>query len=88
MKKNLKACVDRFETEEAQVLIDMNQYDVIEAAGMTPDLRHKKSAHMTAAWRFAERSRVGVRLGGGDLSGFRYLTFSVFVLQVWAAHSA
>ena len=80
MKKNLKGCVELFEADEAQVLLDMNQYDMIERAGMTPDLRHKKSAHMTAAWRFSERPRVSVRLGGGDLSGFRYLTFSVFAV--------
>ncbi len=81
MKKNLKGCVEAIEVGEAQVLLDMNQYDLIEAAGMRPDLRHKKSAHMTAEWRFADRTRVGVRLGGGDLSGFRYLTFSVFAVN-------
>lgn len=80
MKKNLKGCVELFEADESQILLDMNQYEVIERAGMTPDLKHKKSAHMTAAWRFADRSRVSVRLGGGDLSGFRYLTFSVFAV--------
>lgn len=80
MKKNLKGCVERIEVGEAQVLIDMNRYDVIEAAGMTPDLRHKKSAHMSAAWRFSERSRVSVRMNGGDLSDFRYLTFSTFAV--------
>ena len=80
MKKNLKGCVERIEVGDAQVLIDMNRYDVIEAAGMTPDLRHKKSAHMSAAWKFSERSRVSVRMNGGDLSGFRYLTFSVFAV--------
>ncbi len=78
MKKNLKGCVELFEADEAQILLDMNQYDMIERAGMTPDLRHKKSAHMTAAWRFADTSRVCVRLGGGDLTGFRFLTFSAF----------
>ena len=81
MKKNLKGCVERIEVGQAQVLIDMNQYDVIEAAGMRPDPHHKKSAHMSAEWRFADRTNVSVRMGGGDLSGFRYLTFSAFAVN-------
>lgn len=80
MKKNLKGCVERIEAADAQILIDMNRIDVIEASGMTPDLRHKKSAHMSAAWKFSERTRASFRLGGGDLSGFRYLTFSAFAV--------
>ena len=68
MKKNLKGCVERIEAADAQILIDMNRIDVIEASGMTPDLRHKKSAHMSAAWKFSERTRASFRLGGGDLN--------------------
>jgi len=80
MKKNLKGCVERIEVAEAQILIDMNRYEVIEASGMTPDLRHNKSAHMTAAWSFSKQTRASFRMNGGDLSGFRYLTFSVFAV--------
>ena len=48
---------------------------------MTPDLVHKKSAHMTAAWHFAEKSRIVIPLGVRDLSAHRYLTFSVFAVN-------
>ena len=78
MKKNLKGCVDLFEVSEAQVLVDMNQYDMIEHAGMIPDLVHKKSAHMSGAWRFSETTRVCIPVEGVSLSDYRYLTFSVF----------
>ena len=78
MKKNLKNCVDLFAEDEAQLLLDMNQFQRIERAGLAPDLRHKKSAHVSAAWRFSERTRVAIRLGGQDLSEYRFLTFSVF----------
>ena len=78
MKKNLKNCVDVFEHDEAQVLLDMNQFELIERAGLEPDLRHKKSAHVSAAWRFSKQTRAVIRLGGRDLSDYRYLTFSVF----------
>ena len=62
----------------ARVLLDMNGYDLITASGAKPDLKHKKSAHMTAAWRFAETSRIAFPAGGIDLAAYRYLTFSVF----------
>lgn len=78
MKKNLKNCVDVFEHDEAQILLDMNQFELIERAGLEPDLRHKKSAHVSAAWRFSKQTRAVIRLGGRDLSDYRYLTFSVF----------
>ena len=78
MKKNLKGCVDLFAYDEPQIVVDMNQYDLIERSGMTPDLTHKKSAHMSAAWRFSEKTRVAIPVGGVDLSGYRYLTFSLF----------
>lgn len=80
MKKNLKGFVEQFEGGEATTFIDMNQYDMIESSGMTPDLVHKKSAHMTAAWRFSQKSRVCIPVGGSDLSGYRFLTFSVFAV--------
>lgn len=78
MKKNLKGLFEVIETEKPRLLVDMNQYDLIERAGMKPDLVHKKNAHMTAAWRFADASRVCIPMGGVDLGAYRYLTFSVF----------
>ena len=66
--------------DEARVLLDMNDYAQIERAGGTPDLRHKKSAHMTAAWRFADRPRISFALARGVAKTFRYLTFSVFAV--------
>ena len=81
MKKNLKSCVETLTLGNAQILVDMNRYDMIEHAKMTPDLVHKKNAHMTAAWHFAKTSRVCVSLGGIDLSEQQYLTFSAFSVQ-------
>ncbi len=78
MKKNLKNCIEVIEEGESRILLDMNRYEAIEAAGALPDLRHKKSAHMTAGWRFADHTRIGFALPEGALEGFRYLTFSVF----------
>lgn len=78
MKKSLRGLIEQLPESEAQVFLDMNQYDMIESWGMTPDLVHKKSAHMTAAWRFAQKSRIRIPLKGGDLSAYRFLTFSVF----------
>lgn len=81
MRKNLKNCVETVELGRSRCLVDWNQYDVIAETGMQPDFKHKKSAHLSAAWRYAERSRVGIPLGGADLSAFRYLTFSAFAVQ-------
>ncbi len=81
MKKNLKNCVDVFDADEAQVLLDMNQFQLIERAGLEPDLRHKKSAHVSAAWHFSRQKRATIRLGGQDLSEYRFLTFSVYATQ-------
>ena len=81
MKKNLKGCVELIEVGQSQTLVDMNQIDLIERAGMSPDLVHKKSAHVTAAWRFAEQTRAVIPMGGVDLSSYRYLTFSVFAVE-------
>ncbi len=78
MKKNLKNCVEIIEESESQILLDMNRYDMIEASGATPDLRHKKSAHMTAGWRFADRTRIAFPMEKATLPAFRSLTFSVF----------
>ena len=78
MKKNLKNCIELIEADEPQCLLDMNHYERIEGAGLIPDLRHNRSAHMTAAWRFAEKKRACISMSGADLSGYRYLTFSVF----------
>ena len=78
MKKNIKNCIELIEADEPQCLLDMNHYERIEGAGLIPDLRHNRSAHMTAAWRFAEKKRACIPMSGADLSGYRYLTFSVF----------
>lgn len=64
--------------DEPLCLVDMNQYDLIERCGMIPDLVHKKTAHISAAWRFAEKTRVSIPQNGANLSTYRYLTFSVF----------
>lgn len=77
MKKNLRSMIESWQESPAQVLVDMNQYDLIESTGMKPDLAHKKNAHMSAAWRLRELDRVVIPMGGSDLSGVRYLTFSV-----------
>ena len=77
MKKNLRSMIESWQESPAQVLVDMNQYDLIESTGMKPDLAHKKSAHMSAAWRLRDLDRVVIPMGGSDLTGVRYLTFSV-----------
>ena len=77
MKKNLRSMIESWQESPAQILVDMNQYDLIESTGMKPDLAHKKSAHMSAAWRLRDLARVVIPMGGSDLSGVRYLTFSV-----------
>lgn len=78
MKKNLKGLIEKYEGGESRCLVDMNQYDMIESAGMMPDLKHVRSAHMTGAWDFAKTTRVEIPMGGADLTGVRYLTFAVF----------
>ena len=77
MKKNLRSIIESWQESPAQALVNMNQYDLIESTGMKPDLAHKKSAHMSAAWRLRDLARVVIPMGGSDLSGVRYLTFSV-----------
>ncbi len=77
MKKNLRSIIESWQESQAQILVDMNQYDLIESTGMKPDLAHKKSAHMSAAWRLRELDRVVIPMGGSDLSGVRYLAFSI-----------
>ena len=78
MKKNLKSCVELPEEGVARCLLDMNHYQRYEKSGLTPDLRHNRSSHMTAAWRFDACDRPCISMGGADLSAYRYLTFSVF----------
>ena len=77
MKKNLRSIIESWQESQAQILVDMNQYDLIESTGMKPDLSHKKSAHMSAAWRLRDLDRVVIPMGGSDLSGIRYLAFSI-----------
>lgn len=78
MKKNLKGLIEKYEGGETRCLVDMNQYDMIESAGMMPDLKHVRSAHMTGAWQFSKTTRVEIPMGGADLTGYRYLTFAAF----------
>lgn len=78
MKKNLKSCIEQPIYGEPQCLLDMNRYDWIVQAGMLADPRHTKSAQMSAGWRYSTQSRVCIPLGKGDLSPYRYLTFSAF----------
>ncbi len=80
MRKNLKGCVEVIPAGEARVLLDMNQYDAIERAGLIADRAHNRSAHMTARWQFSTCHRARFATGGTDLSGVRHLTFSVFAL--------
>lgn len=80
MKKNLKGCVELIHASEPHVLVDMNQIDMIERAGLTPDLAHRKSAHATAKWHFEALPRAVFATGGVDLTGYRYLTLSVFAI--------
>lgn len=81
MKKNLRSCIEQPDFGEAVCFLDMNGYDWIEASGMIPDLKHKKNAHLTAAWRFADAGRVRIPLEESDLSAYRFLTFSVFAAE-------
>jgi len=78
MKKNLKSCVEQVYYSEPTVLLDVNDYELISAGDLTPDLRHKKTAHMSAAWSFAEKTRARVLLSDPDLSEYRDLTFAVY----------
>ncbi len=81
MKKNLKICVEQIPSDEARCLFDMNRYERVEEAGFAPDLVHKRSAHISGAWRFAEKTTVGIPLDGADLTAYRYLTFAVFAVN-------
>lgn len=81
MKKNLKVCVDVIEASDAVVLVDMNQYDMIERSGLKPDLAHKKSAHMSGAWHFDTVTRVCIPVEAGVLAESRYLTFSIYSVK-------
>ena len=81
MKKNLKSCVEILAWDEPQCLLDMNEFDTLKSEGLRVDLRHRRSAHATAAWSFAEHGRACVALGGADLSAYRFLTFSVFAVH-------
>ena len=80
MKKNLKTCIEQQSFGTPICLLDMNDYDRIKADGLAPDLLHNRSAHMTAAWKFSDRTAVRMALSA-DLSAYRYLTFSVFAVN-------
>ncbi len=78
MRKNVRSCVEQPVFGEAKCLLDMNDYGMIESNGLLPDLKHQKSAHMTAAWRFADTHSVRFALSEPDLTAYRFFTFSVF----------
>ena len=81
MKKNLKSCIELAQFESPTRILDMNDYEMIENSGMTPDLKHQRSAHITARWEPSVLRCARIRLGDPDLSNYRYLTFSVFAIQ-------
>ena len=78
MKKNLKMCIEQVHFEQPSCILNMNDYEMIRASGLEPDLGHKKSAHISAHWDLDRTARVRFSLGDPDLSSYRYLTFSVF----------
>ncbi len=81
MKKNLKSCIEQIRYEEPKRILDMNDYEMIQSNGLIPDLKHKKSAHMTARWEWNQALTARIVLGDPDLSFYRYLTFSVFAIN-------
>ena len=81
MKKNLKGCVEQVYFEEPVCILDMNDYEMIESNGLSTDLGHKKSAHMTARWDFSVSTNARILLGDPDLSAYRCVTFSVFAIN-------
>ena len=78
MRKNVRSCIEQPVFGESKCLLDMNNYGMIESNGLSPDLKHQKSAHMTAAWRFADTHSVRFALSESDLTAYRFFTFSVF----------
>ncbi len=81
MKKSLKALVEQIEHGTHAALLDMNQFEWMEKAGLFPDLKHKRSAYMTAGWRFADRTEARIPLEKFDLCTYSYLTLSVFAVN-------
>ncbi len=81
MKKNLKSCIEQVSAGVPVCLLDMNDCEMIETSGMLPDLRHKKSAHLSAAWSFSSAAEVKIAISTADLTPYRYLTFSVFAVN-------
>lgn len=78
MKKNLRSLLETDVLTEARCLVDMNDYDLVIASGMKKDLLHRKSAQMSGAWHTASVSQIRIPMGDSDLTGVRYLTFSLF----------
>ena len=81
MRKNVRSCVEQPVFGEPKCLLDMNNYSMIESNGLLPDLKHQKSAHMTATWKFADTHSVRFALTESDLSTDRFFTFSVFSIN-------
>ncbi len=78
MRKNLRSMIELATEEQPELLLDMNDYDLIERAGAEADTAHKRSAAMSAAWWLGRNARISFPTGGIDLSSRRFLTFSAF----------
>lgn len=78
MRKNLRSMIELATEELPKLLLDMNDYDLIERAGAEADTAHKRSAAMSAAWWVGRSARISFPTGGADLSAYRFLTFSAF----------
>lgn len=81
MKKNLKSCIEQTQFEQPTCVLNMNDCEMIEKSGMTPDLKHQRSAHITARWELKTARRIRIPLVDSDLSQYRYLTFSLFAIN-------
>ncbi len=78
MRKSIKSTVLVPYEGESRCLLDMNRCDSLRTEGIVPDLRHTRSAHMSAAWKFAGGQIARIELNNADLSQDGYLTFSAY----------
>ncbi len=78
MRKNLKSLIEVYETDEPQILLDMNDEGMQKSAGLTPNAEHTKEAERSALWAAGRVPHVAIPTGGIDLSTYRFLTFSVW----------
>lgn len=77
MKKNLRSCVEQPQFGESVRLLDFSDPAVVSSSGLSPD----PSRARTLLWRFSERDVVRFPLYRRDLSGSRFLTFSVWAVS-------